>query len=448
MPSWNAPANLVVSCARGLAPIAAQELAQLGYAVSDASETMVSVRGTLMDAMRLNLWLRSAHRVLWPLATVRARNLDDLYAAVKRIAWEEWLDPAGYFTVNTAVWNETIRDTRMPSLRAKDAIADRMREVCGRRPDAGPEFTGAAVFVYWREQDLRIYLDTTGEPLSKRGYRKLPGKAPMQETLAAACVLATGWDGTRPFVLPMCGSGTPAIEAALIARRRAPGIFRPRFTFMGLNGFRDTEDPARARARNPTGFEQEATERTEGCLALLPPLPEGSANASSVRSAPSLCPSAFWQKLRSEARKGERADDMPPIVATDIDPQAVAIAQQNAEAAGVAEDIAFDVCDFAYTQMPIKPGVVFLNPEYGARMGDAATLEPLYARIGDFFKKNCSGWRGFVFTGNLDLSRKIGLRSASRKIFFNGPIECRLVGFDLYDGTRRKDKLAEEAGGS
>ncbi|MFZ4395288.1 MAG: THUMP domain-containing class I SAM-dependent RNA methyltransferase [Kiritimatiellia bacterium] len=434
MPSWNAPANLVVSCARGLAPLAAQELAQLGYAVSDASETMVSVRGTLMDAMRLNLWLRSAHRVLWPLATVRARNLDDLYAAVKRIAWEEWLDPAGYFTVNTAVWNETIRDTRMPSLRAKDAIADRMREVCGRRPDAGPEFTGAAVFVYWREQDLRIYLDTTGEPLSKRGYRKLPGKAPMQETLAAACVLATGWDGTRPFVLPMCGSGTPAIEAALIARRRAPGIFRQRYTFMGLTGFRDTESP----------------EHAPGAAACAP-LPETAADSAPVCVAPSrqpLCPSAFWQKLRSEARKGERADDLPPIVATDIDPQAVDIARQNAEAAGVTEDIAFDVCDFAYTQMPIRPGVVFLNPEYGARMGDAATLEPLYARIGDFFKKNCSGWRGFVFTGNLDLSRKIGLRSASRKIFFNGPIECRLVGFDLYDGTRRKDKPAEDATGS
>lgn len=437
MSSWNEPANLVVACARGLAPYAAQELAQLGYAVSDASETMVSVRGTLMDAMRLNLWLRSAHRVLWPLATVRARNLDDLYAAVKGIAWEEWLDPAGYFTVNTAVWNETIRDTRMPSLRAKDAIADRMREVCGRRPDAGPEFTGAAVFVYWREQDLRIYLDTTGEPLSKRGYRKLPGKAPMQETLAAACVLATGWNGATPFVLPMCGSGTPAIEAALLARRRAPGIFRQRYTFMGLNGFRDTEDTEKT----------QSTQRISSGAAL----PEGAADASSVCAAPSqrpLCPSALWHALRSEARKGERAEGLPPIIATDIDPQAVAIARQNAEAAGVAADISFDVCDFAYTQIPAKPGVIFLNPEYGARLGDAATLEPLYARIGDFFKKNCSGWRGFVFTGNLDLSRKIGLRSASRKIFFNGPIECRLVGFDLYDGTRRKDKPAEDAGGS
>ena len=138
-----------------------------------------------------------------------------------------------------------------------------------------------------------------------------------------------------------------------------------------------------------------------------------------------------------------------PVPLHSIDPQAVAIARQNAESAGVLEDLEFDVCDFAYTKIPVKPGVVFLNPEYGARMGDAATLEPLYFRIGDFFKQRCSGWRGFVFTGNMELSRKIGLRSASRKIFFNGPIECRLVGFEMYDGTRRKDKAAEgEATGS
>ena len=158
-------------------------------------------------------------------------------------------------------------------------------------------------------------------------------------------------------------------------------------------------------------------------------------------SSPS-CPKSLFLALRTEARKLERTEGLPPIIATDVDPQAVDIAKQNAEAAGVREKIEFDACDFAYTRIPAKPGVVFLNPEYGVRLGDAAELEKLYFRIGDFFKQHCSGWRGFVFTGNLDLSRKIGLRSASRKIFFNGPIECRLVGFDLYAGTRRKGKDA------
>ena len=134
---------------------------------------------------------------------------------------------------------------------------------------------------------------------------------------------------------------------------------------------------------------------------------------------------------------------MPPIIATDIDPDAIVLSKQNAEDAGVEADIAFDACDFAYTPIPAKPGVVFLNPEYGARMGNATELESLYFRIGDFFKQRCQGYQGYVFTGNMELSRKIGLRSARRLTFFNGPIECRLIGFDLYTGTRRKDKPAD-----
>ena len=425
------PSCLVLACARGLAPYAAQEAAALGCTPTDSNDTMVSVRGSLHDAMRLNLWLRTAHRVLFPLATARARNLDGLHAAVRAVAWEEWLAPDGYFTVNTAVWNDTVRDTRMPSLRTKDAIADRMRQVCGRRPDAGPEFRGAAVFVYWRGDDLRIYLDTTGEPLSRRGYRKLPWKAPLQETLAAACILATGWDGATPFVAPMCGSGTPAIEAALIALRRAPGSFRDHFAFMALKGYSDTKEkkaPRRTRSGDespPKGGDS----HSEPFVSFVP------------ASSPS-CPASSWRALREEARRGERTEGLPPIIATDLDPQAVETARKNAAVAGVAEMIRFDACDFAATEVPPTPGVVFLNPEYGERLGDAQQLMPLYGRIGDFLKQRCAGYRGYVLTGNMDLSRRIGLRSSRRLLFFNGPIECRLLGFDLYDGTRRQGKLA------
>ena len=393
--AWTTPADIVISCARGLAAHAAREAIGLGYEIVDTGETTVTVRGTLVDAMRLNLWLRSAHRVLWPLATARARRLDDLYAAASNVPWEEWLAPDGYFTVNAAVWNESVRDTRMPSLRTKDAIADRMRQKCGQRPNAGGEFHGAAVFVFWRDDDLRLYLDTTGEPLSKRGYRKLPWKAPMQETLAAACILATGWDGTTPFVSPMCGSGTPAIEAALIAMRRAPGIFREHFCFQSLKGFED----------------------------------------AAVKG--------VWEKMTAEARSNERTTGLPPIIASDLNAGAVDVARRNASVAGVAEMITFDVCDFAATALPPSPGVIFMNPEYGERMGDAAQLAPLYNRIGDFFKQSCAGYKGYVLTGNMELSRKIGLRSSRRLIFFNGPIECRLVEFDLYAGTQRKKAEGE-----
>ena len=431
MPSWNETAQIVISCARGLAPYAGREAAALGYDVVDSGETMAAVRGTLADAMRLNLWLRTAHRVLWPLAAVRARRLDDLYAAASDVAWEDWLEPDGYFTVNAAVWNPAVRDTRLPALRVKDAIADRMRRACGRRPDAGGEFRGAAVFVYWRDDDLRLYLDTTGEPLSKRGYRKLPGSAPTQETLAAACVLATGWDGASPLVAPMCGSGTPAIEAALIARRRAPGIFRERFAFMALRGYADTKEEKDS--RRPRSDHESPTDGGDK---------HPDAFASFAEPSSPSCPASLWHAMREEARRGERAEGLPPIVATDLDPAAVDIAKRNAAAAGVGDDIRFAACDFAATDVPPPPGVVFLNPEYGERLGNAAELAPLYGRIGDFFKQRCAGYVGCILTGNLELSRKLGLRSSRRLIFFNGPIECRLVVFDLYAGTQRQGKLA------
>lgn len=425
MSAWTATSTIVISCGRGLAACAAQEVVRLGYAIADANGTTVSVRGTLLDAMRLNLWLRTAHRVLWPLAAQRARDLDALYAVVRHIRWEHWLDPNGYFTVNAAVLNSSVRDTRMPALRAKDAIADAMRAACGRRPDAGSEFHGASIFVYWRDQDLRIYLDTTGEPLARRGYRRVAGPAPMQETLAAACVLATEWSGESAFVSPMCGSGTPAIEAALIARRRAPGIFRERFAFMSLNGYR----PQRTQVAPPA-----AARRGVRPLLVKPESP-----AAAVETPPPTdSPEARWQTLREEARRGERVSGLPVIVATDHNAQVVALARQNAAAAGVEDMLSFQVCDFADTAVPPGPGVVFLNPEYGERMGDAAALAPLYGRIGDFLKQRCAGYAGYVLTGSRELSLKIGLRSSRRLPFFNGPIECRLLAFDIYDGTHRQ----------
>lgn len=402
---WKDTYPLIISCARGLVPQTTKELARLGYAVESATETMVTVRGNMRDMMSLNLQLRTAHRVLAPLLRSQCRNLHEFYDDVVSIDWENYLEPDGYFTVNTVVYNDTIRDTRMPSLKAKDAIADRMRAKCGGRPDSGRDYTGAAIFVYWQDTELWVYLDTTGEPLSRRGYRKLPWKAPMQETLAAGCVLATGWDGNSPFVSPMCGSGTPAIEAALVAINRAPGSFKSHFGFMALKGYRIT----------------------------IP----GESAGTSVRQRFGASPEQIWKEMVAVSRAQERREGVPPIIATDIDPEAVETARMNAIAAGVSEYITFGECDFAATRLPPPPGVIFLNPEYGERMGEGEDLEPLYGRIGDFFKQKCTGYVGCVLTGNMEMSRKVGLRSSKRIPFFNGPIECRLVVFDLYEGSAR-----------
>ena len=224
---WKDTYPLIVSCARGLAPLTAQELTRLGYKIIDSTENTVVVRGGMRDMMTLNLQLRTAHRVLVPLLRTTCGNLRYLYNDVYSIDWENLIDVDGYFTVNSVVRNETVRDTRMPSLTTKDAIVDRIRDKRGGRPDSGRETYGAAVFVYWINSELIIYIDTTGEPLSKRGYRKNPGVAPCRKPAVWLCAgLRMGRQ--LAVVVPM-RSGTPPSRRRF-TRSTAPGqpVFRSR----------------------------------------------------------------------------------------------------------------------------------------------------------------------------------------------------------------------------
>ncbi len=380
-----APRPILVACGLGCAPWLAGELAALGYPATATLDSGVEIRGNLRDAMRLDLLLRTGNRVLMELGRRHALSADDLYRFTAGFAWESVLPDDGYFTVASHVNTPGIRDARFVNVRCKDAIVDSIRSRTGRRPDSGNERSGAVVFVYWNGSDLRVYLDTSGESLSRRGYRKIPMSAPMQETLAAAVVLATGWTGDVPFVNPMCGSGTLAIEAALIATGRPPGLLRSAFAFQHLRTF---DEPA-------------------------------------------------WRALRAEAQRLPVRKPQHPIVASDLSREAVEAARRNARTAGVEHLIEFHVCDFADTPLPPVPGLVVLNPEYGERMGADEDLSPVYRRIGDFFKQRCQGWQGYVFTGNLALGKQIGLRTSSKQTFFNSRIECRLLGFRIYAGSVR-----------
>lgn len=378
---WTARAELGLACARGLAPYALREAREGGWSVTAHDASSVTVAGTLVDAMRLNLTMRTPHRILYPLFAAEAKNLAHLYRHAAEAPWEEWLEPDGYFSVTGVVKNDTVRDTNMPSLRLKDAIADRMRQKFGRRPDSGREHKGAAVFYIWRERSLRVFIDTTGEPLSRRGYRLIPGNAPMQEPLAAACAMASGWNEATPFVSPMCGSGTPAIEAAMIAKRRAPGSFRPHFAFMSLRGYREEGEPA-------------------------------------------------WTAMKEEAARNETPPDMMPrIVATDISRDAVRIARANAKAARMEQYISFGVCDFADTAVPKDSGTIFMNPEYGERLGEREALKPLYRRIGAWLGDHAGRCHTAILTASPMLARETGLKPVELIQFFNGPIDCRLVRF-------------------
>ena len=386
---------IIISCAKELSCWTEIEVRDMGYRPIEVTENTVVVRGAMRDVMRLNLQLRTAHRVLVPLLRTTCRNIKDLYQSVYSIDWENLLDADGYFSVSSIVHNYTIRDTRIPSLYTKDAIADRMRDKCQRRPDSGGENIGAAVFVYWERDEVIIYLDTSGEPLSKRGYRKIPGSAPMQETLAAACLMAMEWDKKSPFLFPMCGSGTPAIEAAMMAMNRMPGSLKGHFAFQSIKGYNQI-------------------------------IPGEKAPNIAPRQRIGASPDQIWKEMLLAAKKNEYTDNLPRLIATDISPEAVENAHSNAIAAGVAPYIEFKDCDFADSPIPEGKGFVFFNPEYGIRLGTFEELAPIYERIGTFMNEKCRGWTGGLITGNPDLARLVNLYYKMRIPFFNGPIDCRL----------------------
>ena len=396
---------IIISCAKELSRWTEIEVRDLGYSPIEVTENTVVVRGAMRDVMKLNLQLRTAHRVLVPLLRTTCRNIKDLYKAAFSIDWENLLDADGYFSVSSIVHNYTVHDTRLPSLYTKDAIADRMREKCQRRPNSGGQNIGAAVFVYWERDQVIIYLDTSGEPLSKRGYRKIPGSAPMQETLAAACLMAMHWKGDRPFLSPMCGSGTPAIEAAMIAMNRAPGLLKNHFAFQSIIGYTRL-------------------------------IPGESASRVAPRQHFGASPEQIWKEMILDATAAEKKENLPIIWVTDISPEAVENAHTNAIAAGVAAQIMFKACDFAETPVPEnEKGCVFFNPEYGIRLGDPQELAPVYERIGTFLHEKCAGWTGALITGNPDLARLVNLYYRNRVPFFNGPIDCRLF---IYEGCEMK----------
>ncbi|HNU42784.1 MAG TPA: class I SAM-dependent RNA methyltransferase, partial [Cyclobacteriaceae bacterium] len=375
-------------CSKRLAPYLEQEVRELGFEPTRTFITGVELTGTVNDCIKLNLNLRCASQVLYSLKQFRCNGPDDLYETLIRYPWETLLTSDGYFSVTSNATHFTVNNDMFVNVKVKDAIADRMRRETMRRPNSGSELSGAVFHLYWKDEQAEIFLDTSGETLAKHGYRKIPGKAPMLEALAAATIMATRWDRQSAFVNPMCGSGTVAIEAAMMATNRRPGLYRNNYSFMHVTGY------------------DAALYKNE------------------------------WKNLQQQitAVPGLR------IVATDISEDAIKISKVNAGIAGVESMIEFKRCDFEETPVPDAPGVVYFNPEYGERLGDVSALEETYARMGDFLKKKCQGYHGYIFTGNLDLAKKIGLKASKRIEFYTSKIDCRLLEYELYGGSRRIPK--------
>ncbi|TKC13259.1 class I SAM-dependent RNA methyltransferase [Pedobacter polaris] len=394
MQVFQTKSKVIITCNKRLSPYLQEEVTALGYEIVRDFPTGVELNITLTECIKLNLNLRCASQILYCINSFKANTPDELYTNLVAMEWEELIDFAGYFSVTSNVDNPTITTPLFANLKVKDAIVDRFREKKNIRPNSGSDANKTVVHLYWKDDEADVFLDTSGETLAKHGYRKIPGKAPMLEALATSTIMATQWDQKSPFVNPMCGSGTLAIEAALLATNRRPGLYRMNYGFMHI-----------------LGYDEEV----------------------------------FFAERRILKDQVIKNVDLQ-IIASDISEDAVDVTRRNAKTAGVDTLITFEVCDFEETPVPEGgKGVVVFNPEYGERLGVHSKLELTYKRIGDFMKKNCKGYHGYIFTGNPDLAKKIGLKADKKIEFYNGKLDCRMLEYELYDGTRRPEEERPKA---
>jgi putative N6-adenine-specific DNA methylase len=364
------------TCARGVEPVLARELQDLGAAGVEPGRGGVHFRGDRTMLYRANLWLRTAIRVLWPILEAPVASPDELYEAVRGIDWSAFMTPDHTLAVDCNVRDSAITHSKYAALRTKDAICDQFLERCGRRPSVDVEAPMIGLNLHIYRDRAVLSLDSSGESLHKRGYRPVQTRAPLNEALAAALILHTGWRGGAAFADPLCGGGTLPIEATWLALRRPPGLTRRRFGFQGWMEF----------------------------------------------------DIAQWTALRDEARAGVGRSLAHPVVGSDERTDAIALARDNARAAAVGHLVRFEKSPLRDFRPPGEaPGVVLCNPPYGERIGEERELRGLYRQLGQVLRERCRGWSAFVFTGNARLARAINLPVVRRWPLFNGKIPCELL---------------------
>ncbi|ACM19128.1 23S rRNA (guanosine2445-2-N)-methyltransferase, putative [Geotalea daltonii FRC-32] len=366
--------------AKGLEEALGDELKTLGIKGIHVQTGGVGFSGEMSDCYRANLWLRTANRVLMVVAEFVCDSPQSLYDGVRAVSWNNFLNPRMTIAVDCNLRDSTLTHSGFVALKAKDAIVDEIRDHCGSRPDVDVKNPDLRVNIHLFRNHCTVSLDTSGDPLDRRGYRLERTVAPLRETLAAGLLELSGWDGNTILVDPMCGSGTIPIEAALKASRCAPGLLREGFGFQ----------------RWP-GFEQHK-----------------------------------WKELVRGARQVVEEKISAPIIGSDISAKAIAVACSNAIRADVGDMIQFQNTDIRSLAPPSGPGVILFNPPYGQRLGEEEELKVLYKEIGDTMKQRCKGYVAHLFTGNLELAKYVGLKASRRVVLFNGPIECRLLKYELY----------------
>jgi putative N6-adenine-specific DNA methylase len=365
---------------KGLEEVLAGEIAALGGEEVSVGAGSVSFSGNMALCYRANLWLRSANRVVLLLSEFPAPTPAALYEGASGIPWAELFSPDRTIAVDATVRDSGITHSHFAAQKTKDAVVDRFRESAGRRPDVDAKSPEVRIVVRIVRDECAVSLDTSGESLNRRGYRANPSEASLKETLAAGLLLLAGWQGDEPLIDPACGAGTIPIEAALIAGNVAPGSLGRDFGFQRLHGF----DRKR------------------------------------------------WEALLTEAREAARHPVPVRIEGSDIAPAAVAGAMKNAVAAIVHERVLFNARSLRNFDPGEGPGIILSNPPYGVRLPGGEEVEAFYREMGEALKKRCRGWTAYLLSGNSAVTRFLGLKASRKFPVMNGPIDCRLLKYELY----------------
>jgi putative N6-adenine-specific DNA methylase len=372
-------------CPRGLAGVLADELTAIGAEDCVASDAGVAFKGTLETGYRANLFSRIATRILWRVAQFPYKNEHDIYDTIMVLPWPSWFDTSRTIKVEISANKSPVRSLDFTTLKVKDAICDKFREVTGARPSVATREPDVRIHLHLDAAEAALYLDLTGEPLFKRGLRDHTGAAPLKKNLAAGIIALSGWQRDEAFLDPMCGSGTFLIEAAEMALNIAPGARRA-FSFMKLKNF----------------------------------------------DAP------LWKSLLDAALAAEKPRVSLPIFGSDKFGYALNDARENLVANQLSECVQLKQANVLEIAAPAASGVWVTNPPYGERLGDKEALAALYPALGDVLKQKFAGWRAYFFTADTGLIKGVRLSASKKTPLFNGKIECRLYEYKVIAGSNRK----------
>jgi putative N6-adenine-specific DNA methylase len=373
------------TCPRGLESVLTAELTALGASGIVPTDGGASFAGDMPLAYRANLESRVATRVMWRLSSTSYRSEDDIYKAALALPWPTWFDVGRTMMVKVTAVKSPLKSLEFITLRIKDAVCDKFRNVGGTRPSIDTREPEVRIHAYLTATECQLYLDTSGAALYQRGHRKASVDAPIRENLAAGILKLAGWQPGTPLLDPMCGSGTFLIEAALMALDIAPGAGR-HFAFERLKNF----------------------------------------------------DAAAWSEIQAQASKRARPASPMPIYGSDSDMRAVRAARQNLEAAGFSNVVQVHQADVLEIEAPAAEGVLLSNPPYGVRIGEEEQLAELYPQLAAALKRNFAGWNAFFLTSDTRMPKLMRLAPSRKTPLFNGSLECRLYEFRMVSGSNRK----------